>query len=175
MWAGRGCRAWRDSPIRYGTLLTLYEHEHKRDRYRLVLDVEPPEQGFFDSGLQGDSIIKPTDMLVKKQYNFKDLRQRTSGLRFDNTLTKCLAATHDRREDKLTYVQSIQNTRYQLLNSTKVSKRICKSDQARRWLERTIFRDRKVFMVVGMEAPFDATLSDHLVASPITAGAYRTS
>jgi hypothetical protein len=150
----------------------LYEHKHKhkRHRYRLVLDVNPPEQAFFDSGLQGDSIIKPTDMLVKKQHNFKDLLQRTLGLRFNNTVTKYLTATHDRHEVKLTYVQSIQNTRYQLLNSTKVSKRICKSDQARTWLERAIFRDRKVFMVVEMEALFDATLSDHLVASRITAG-----
>jgi hypothetical protein len=53
-------------------------------------------------------------MLVKKQYNFKDLLQGTSGLRFNNTLTNYLTATHDRRVDKLTYVQSIQNTRYQV-------------------------------------------------------------
>jgi hypothetical protein len=105
---------------------------------RLILDVKSPEQGFFDSGLQGDSIIKPTDMLAKKQYNFKDLLHRISRSKFNSTLTKYLTATHDRREDKLTYVQSIQNTRFQLLNSTEVFERICKSDQARRWLETAI-------------------------------------
>jgi hypothetical protein len=133
---------------------------------RLVLDVRSPEQEFFDSGsLPGDPAITPADILIKHQYNFNDLLQRTSGSRFNSTLTRFLAASHANRQEQSAHISAIRNTTYQLQNSTDIFERICSSDQARRWLERALIRDRKVFMVVGMETLLDATLSTQHSAS----------
>jgi hypothetical protein len=124
------------------------------DLGRLVLDVNSPEQDYFDPKFS----IDPDAIIVRQQLNFSEILQRTSGSKLHSFLTTILAVSYFKRDEKHLLINSLRNTTYQLKNSSNVFERMCEMDLTKKWIEKAIGRGRSVYMIVGIQTLLDAEL-----------------
>jgi hypothetical protein len=123
---------------------------------RLVLDINSPEQDYFDPKFAIDS----DTIIVRQQVNFSEILQHTSGSKLHGFLTTAFGASYFKRNEKKLLVNSPRNMTYQLKNSSNIFERMCEIDLTKKWIEKAIGRGRSVYMVVGIQTLLDAQLSE---------------
>ena len=126
------------------------------DLGRLVLDLNSPEQDYFDPKFP----IDPEAIIVRQQLNFSEILQHTCGSKLHGFLTTILTMSFSKQDEKHLSIYSLRNTTYQLKNSSNVFERICEIDLAKKWIEKAIGRGWSVYMVVGIQTLLDAELSE---------------
>ena len=129
------------------------------DLGRLVLDLNSPEQDYFDPKFPIDSEA----IIVRQQLNFSEILQHTRGSKLHGFLTTILTNSYFKRDEKQLSISSLRNTTYQLKNSSNVFERICEINLAKKWIEKAIGRGCSVYMVVGIQTLLDAELSERNV------------
>jgi hypothetical protein len=134
------------------------------DLGRFVLQPKIPEQDFFPPPIAStklEPIIGPNDIIVQHHYDFSHILHESSGTRFNIALTELLGLQSEAKDTLRTRVDAVRRTTYTLSNSQAVFERICaSSDRARRYLEKAYLRNRKVYLVVGLETLLDADIKE---------------
>lgn len=123
---------------------------------QLVGSVESPSQ---NSHTPLCSPLLADDHVQLQIEDFHDTLEHTKGSAFNLFLTQVFSAAFDKSTDTTTTVDAAVCKTYQLKNSDEYFSKICRSNGAREWLERSTKRRRDVFLVVGLRTVVDAQVT----------------
>lgn len=153
-----GCRLFAPAmPDASLVLDHLLSHEAVRIG-RLVLNPNSPVQDFHDSDARS---VEESDVVETQQSSFSQILQRQQESRLHAFLTALASAYYKDKSQSTVALSTVRTKTCKLRNSSDFFEEICQSRGTRKWLEKAIRRQRKVYMVVGLQIVTDARSGNH--------------
>ncbi|KAI5781914.1 hypothetical protein EDC01DRAFT_775024 [Geopyxis carbonaria] len=125
---------------------------------RLVLSPVDPSQDYYAAV----PALRPTadDILLQHLEKFSEVLVQSRGSRFSSFLSKLATSSFSARTGSTVSIESVLCKSYMLLNSGRYfTDVLCRTPDARQWLEAAVGRQKSVYLVTGVKTLMDASVS----------------
>ena len=131
--------------IPLGSLIPSIQHPHQDAFTPISISLQPPDPLIY----------------VHTQTDFSTHLSSARSSRLSTHLTRLLSISNDRAKSSSLDLASVESRTYELRNPEQHLAEVCKTAEARRWLQRRVERGGKSYVVIGLRTFTDARVRRH--------------